>query len=96
MRLSEIPLTGEENYSYLQKVWEQGKMQSFRGFSRWYKNKDVVPTLEATHKMVESQYNKGIDKLRLGCILPSVATICLHSSTNAKIYPFTRSDKDLI
>ena len=32
MRLSEIPPTGAENYSNLQKVWEQQKMHSIKEF----------------------------------------------------------------
>ena len=33
--------------------------------------------------------------LKLGCILPNLANICLHKFTSAKIYPFTEADKDL-
>ena len=89
MRVSEIPPTGAENYSYMEKVWEQEIMQSFKDFLRWY-NK------EAMQKMVELYHNKGIDMLKLGCTLPNLAKICLHSSTSAKFYPFTESDKDLV
>ena len=34
--------------------------------------------------------------LKLGCTLPNLANICLHKSTNAKFYPFTENDKDLL
>ena len=34
--------------------------------------------------------------LKLGCTLPNLASICLHKSTDAKIYPFTEGDKDLL
>ena len=34
--------------------------------------------------------------LKLGCTLPNLANICLHISTDAKIYPFTEGDKDLL
>ena len=34
--------------------------------------------------------------LKLGCTLPSLVNICLHKSTDAKIYPFTEGDKDLL
>ena len=33
---------------------------------------------------------------KLGCTLPNLANICLHSSTNAKFYPFTENDRDLL
>ena len=34
--------------------------------------------------------------LKLGCTLPNLANICLHKSTDAKFYPFTERDKDLL
>ena len=48
--VSSIPPTGQENYAYLQQVWKNHDMQSFKDFLRWYNNKDVVPTLEAMKK----------------------------------------------
>ena len=33
---------------------------------------------------------------KLGCTLPDLANICLHKSTDAKFYPFTEGDKDLL
>ena len=61
----------------------------------WYKNKDVVPTLEAMQKKIEFYHQKEIDMLKLGCTLPNLANIWLHKSTDSKFYPFTESDKDL-
>ena len=95
MRLSEKPPAGAGNYSYLRKVWEQEKTQSFKDFLRWYNNKDVVPTLEAVQKMVGFYHNKRIDMLKLGFTSLDLANICLHSSASAKFYPFGESDKDL-
>ena len=34
--------------------------------------------------------------LKFGCILPTLANICLHKSTDSKFHPFTESDKDLL
>ena len=90
-----IPPTGAENYSYLQSVWENNNLQFFLDFLKWYNNKDVVPTLEAMQKMIEFYHNKGVDMLKLGCTLPNLANICLHKSTDSKLFPFTESDKDL-
>ena len=53
LRMDRIPPTGGEIYSYLQIVWENNSMQYFSDFLKWYKNKDVVPTLDAMQKMVE-------------------------------------------
>ena len=71
-------------------------MSSFKDFLRWYNNKDVVPTLEAMQKMFAFYHDKHIDMLKLGCTLPNLANICLHKSTDAKFYPFTEGDKDLL
>ena len=71
-------------------------MSSFKDFLRWYNKKDVVPTLEAMKKMIAFYDNKDIDMLKLGCTLPNLAKICLHKSIDAKFYPFTEGDKDLL
>ena len=55
-----------------------------------------MPTLEATQKMTTFYHDKDIDMLKLGCTLPNLANICLHKSTDAKFYPFTDGDKDLL
>ena len=95
LRLKVVPLSGFDNYNYLESVWEHEQMTTFQDFVRWYNNKDVVPTLEAMQKMMEFYHNKGIDMLKLGCTLPNLANICLHKSTNSKFYPFVEADKDL-
>ena len=68
-------------------------MATFRDFVKWYKNKDVVPTLEAMQKMMEFYYNKGIDMLKFGCTLPNLANICLHKSTNHKFFDLLKLAK---
>ena len=96
LKLSKPPPTGIENYQYLQQIWKQEQMSTFKDFLRWYNNKDVVPTLEAMQKMMAFYHDKDIDMLKLGCTLPNLANICLHKSTDAKFYPFTEKDKDLL
>ena len=72
-------------------------MSSFKDFLRWYNNKDVVPTLlEAMQNMIAFYHEKDIDMLKLGCTLPNLANICLHKPTDAKFYPFTEGDEDLL
>ena len=96
MKLSKPPPSGEENYQFLLDIWNHENMTTFKNFLRCYNNKYVVPTLEAKQKMDAFYHKKGIDMLKLGCTLPSLANICLHKSTSAKCYPFTESDKDLL
>ena len=71
-------------------------MTYFSNFLKWYNFKVVVPTLEATQKMIEFYHNKGIDMLKHGCTSPNLADICLHKWTDSKFYPFSESDKDLL
>ena len=46
--------------------------------------------------MIDFYHNKGIDMLKLGCKLPTLANNCFHKSTDSKFNPFTESDKDLL
>ena len=71
-------------------------MSSLEVFSRWYNNKDVVPTLEAMQKMIAFYYDEDIDMLKFCFTLPNLANMFLHKSTDAKFYPFTERDKDLL
>ena len=58
LKLSKPAPTGIENYQYLQEIWKQEKMSSFKDFLRWYNIKDVVPTLEARQKMIDFTMTK--------------------------------------
>ena len=46
--------------------------------------------------MIAFYHDKDIDMLKLGCTLPNLANICLQRFTDAKLYPFTEGDKDLL
>ena len=54
---------------------------SFKDFLLWYKEKVVVPTLEALLKIIAFYHDKDINKLKLGCTLPNLANICLRKAT---------------
>ena len=94
--LKMIPPTCDENYANLRSIWVSKGMKYFKDFLMWYNNKDVVPTLEAMQKMIEFYHQKETGMSKLGCSLPNLAKICLHKSTDSKLYPFTESDKDLL
>ena len=95
LKLKQAPATGQKNYHYVTSMWQEN-MRTFENFLLWYSDNDVVPTLENLRKMVDFNHNTGIEMLKLGCVLPNLANICLHKSTTVKIYPFTESDKDLL
>ena len=96
LKLSKPPPTWIENYQCLQQMWKQEQMSSFKDFLGWNNEKNVVPILEAMQKTIVFYHDKDIDMLKLGCTLPTLANICLHKSTDAKFYPFTEGDKDLL
>ena len=96
MKFSKPPPSGEENYQNLLDIWNHENMCTYKDFLRWYNNKDVAPTLEALQKLVAFYHSKGTDMLKIGCTLSNLANICLQKSTNAKFYPFTETDKDLL
>ena len=50
MKLSKPPPIGIENYQYLKQIWKQKQMSSFKEFSKWQNNEDVVPFLQAMQK----------------------------------------------
>ena len=93
--LKEKPLSGKDIYALHEELWRMEKMKTFRDFLCWHNNKDVVPTLQETKKMMKLNNDQKIDILKLGCTLPNLANICLHKSTDRKIYPFIEADKDL-
>ena len=74
VKLSKPPPTGIENYHYLQQIWKQEQMSSFKDFLRELNNKDFVPTLEAIQSMIAFYHDKDIDMLKLSCTLPNLAT----------------------
>ena len=67
-------------------------MQVFKDFLEHYNDKDVVPTMTAMHRMVAYYHSKNIDMLKLGLTLPNLANNILHSSTDAKFFPFAKAD----
>ena len=46
--------------------------------------------------MFALNHRKAIDMLKLVFTLPNLGNVCLHKYTDAKLYPFTGEDKDLL
>ena len=44
--------------------------------------------------MVQFYHQNKIDMIKLECVLPNLANVCLHKSTNKKFYAFCESDGD--
>ena len=54
-----------------------------------------MSSLGAVQKMIASNSDEDIHKSKLCRTLPSLATICLHKSTDAKFSPLTAAEKDV-
>ena len=93
LRIISPPQGKEQKYQDLKEIWRRNHMETFQDFLEWYNNKDVVPTLEASQKMMQFYHQKGIDMLKLGFTLPNSANRILHSSTPLKLFPFNQEDK---
>ena len=57
----------------------------------WHNKKDVDQVLEAMQKWLSFFSSEKVDMLKFG----KMASICLHKSTNEKLIPFFKSDRDL-
>ena len=80
--LTDIPNTAEENYQYLQFVWEHENMDTFKDFLAWYNNLDVVPFVEAAEQMCNFYYqNMDID------VFKEAVSVCLRHITSYSAVP---------
>ena len=96
LKLSKPPPTVVKNYHYLQQIWKQDQMSSFRDFLRWYNNKDIVPTLKAFQKMMAVYHDKDINFLKLGCTLQSWLTFVYTNQPMQISFFFTEEDNKLL
>ena len=94
LKLSKPRPTWIENYHYLQQIWKQEPLSSFKDYLRLYNIKIVVPTLEAMQKMIAFYHNKDVFIMKLGCTLRNLANNCLKKSADEKFYSFTEGDKE--
>ena len=78
LRMDKVSLTGAEIYICLQSVWKNRQMLSFAEFLKWYRIKDVVPTLDAMQEKIECYHNKGIGTSKLECTPPNLANMWLY------------------
>ena len=95
MKLSEIPPSRAENYSYIQSMGV-GENAVIRGL---FCAGTILKTLFQHWKLLRKwsfHHKKDIDLLKVGSTLPNLANICPHISTSVKFYPYAESDRDLL
>ena len=86
---------GAENYAYLQELWEQKQMQSFRDFLEYYNNADVIGFVRAVEKMLEFYFSTGIDLFKTTISLPNLARSELFKCTDALFPVFDYLNQDI-
>ena len=68
-----IPLSKEENYIFLQKVWETEQMTKLEDLLRWYNKLDVQPFVTAVQRLMEFYISKGCDLFKQSISIPGVS-----------------------
>lgn len=63
----------EENYAWLQDVWQKEKMQTFEDFLKWYNELDVYPFVKAVTKLYKFYFEKNIDIFKDSISVPGIA-----------------------
>ena len=85
----------EQNYQFLQRVWQRENMTTFRDFLIYYNNLDVGPFVEAVEKMHVFYQPMDIDYLKETISIPGIARKFLFKDTKAYFSLFGQEDKDL-
>ena len=86
---------GQQNYRWLQEVWENEGMKTLKDFVVWYANLDTKPFVEAVQNMSKFYHDNDIDLFKDSISLPGVARRMLFQSTNAKFPLFDKQTEDI-
>ena len=76
----EKPKTGHENYAFIEKVWKEKGMKTFKDFLIYYNERDVGPFVSAILKLQEFYKLKNIDLFKSAISIPGVARKMLFDS----------------
>ena len=79
----------DDDYARCQAVWRDNRTKSMRDFLMWYKNRDVVPFLEAIDKQFAFYKQQNIDMFKDGVSVPDWH--CSIYSTNFRRTPSSLS-----
>ncbi|XP_038054119.1 uncharacterized protein LOC119726483 [Patiria miniata] len=63
----------EDDYHYCQQIWRDKSMTTLRDFLMWYNNLDVVPFLDAIHKMFEFYKERQMDMFKSAISVPGLS-----------------------
>ena len=70
MGINKRPCTLEENYRYLQEMWQKHSMRSLRDLLIWYNNLDVGPFVEAVQCMLQFYKEQGTNLFKESISIP--------------------------
>ena len=92
------PLSGEEKYQQIQRLWEANGWNSMKDLLIFYNNADVEPFVKATVIMLAEYFEQKIDVFKIAVSIPGVSKYkMMQYATKANImFPmFSQKDKDL-
>jgi hypothetical protein len=90
--------TVASNYRWLQEVWENHNMRSFKDFLIWYNNLDVGPFVEGVIYLTEFYFQRNIDIFKDTISVPGIARKMLYQAAknyNASFSLINKDDSDL-
>ena len=82
-----------EDYQFLQKVWKEKEMKTFRDLLIWYNNLDVGPFVEAVEKLQSFYQKQGIDIFKNAISVPGIARQLVFQSANEQGAYFSLIDE---
>lgn len=88
----------EENYLFLEEIWNRFSMKSFKDFLQWYNNLDVKPFVQGIINYCKLYWEKKIDIFKIAVSIPGIARLNLFNTSQkcGAIFPlFDFSTKDI-
>ena len=76
----------DEDYASCQEAWRDNGMRTLQDFLIWYKNRDVVPFLQAFDRQFAFYQQRGIDMFKQGISVPGLTLLYLFNDLLEKTY----------
>jgi G:T-mismatch repair DNA endonuclease (very short patch repair protein) len=74
-----------QNYRWLQQIWKQHDMKTFKDFLIWYNNLDVEPFVKALTRLTDIYFKRNVDIFKESVSVPGIARkLIFRAAKNAK------------
>ena len=91
--LDDVENTPDDNYEWLQQVWVEHNMNTFKDFLVWYNNLDVGPFVKAVKSLYSFYQNIDIDVFKVAVSTPGIARHMLFNTASKSGAYFTIFDE---